>query len=113
MRCTIYDVRCTIYGDARFAREREVWAGAQVQRKYNAASPDSYWGGSNMQPRMTHDQIRNLESDLWEAAAEYKDPLLGLVLLPFAENRYEDAAAELAGGLSIRLHRGGGDSLGT
>ncbi|WP_420459318.1 type I restriction-modification system subunit M N-terminal domain-containing protein [Neolewinella sp.] len=66
---------------------------------------------------MTHDQIRNLESDLWGAAddlrsnskltaAEYKDPLLGLVLLRFAQNRYEDAAAELAGSLPVNPRTG-------
>jgi type I restriction enzyme M protein len=51
---------------------------------------------------MTQEQIKQLEKDLWESAdglranskltaAEYKDPLLGLVLLRFAQNRYEDA----------------------
>ena len=66
---------------------------------------------------MTHDQIRHLESDLWGAAddlrsnskltaAEYKDPLLGLVLLRFAQNRYEDAAAEFAGSLPVNPRTG-------
>ncbi len=51
---------------------------------------------------MTQEQIHELESDLWNAAdqlrasskltaAEYKDPVLGLVLLRFAQNRYEEA----------------------
>lgn len=51
---------------------------------------------------MTQDQIRQLEKELWDAAdglranskltaAEYKDPVLGLVLLRFAMNRYEEA----------------------
>jgi type I restriction enzyme M protein len=51
---------------------------------------------------MTQDQIRQLEKELWDAAdalranskltaAEYKDPVLGLVLLRFAQNRYEEA----------------------
>lgn len=51
---------------------------------------------------MTQEQIRELEKELWDAAdqlrasskltaAEYKDPVLGLVLLRFAENRYEEA----------------------
>ena len=51
---------------------------------------------------MTQDQIRQLEKELWDAAdalranskltaAEYKDPLLGLVLLRFAQNKYEEA----------------------
>ena len=55
---------------------------------------------------MTQQEIKNLENDLWAAAdtlranskltaAEYKDPLLGLILLRFAENRYEDAKIEI------------------
>lgn len=51
---------------------------------------------------MTQDQIKQLEKELWDAAdslranskltaAEYKDPVLGLVLLRFAQNRYEEA----------------------
>ncbi len=51
---------------------------------------------------MTNQHIKQLETELWDAAddlranskltaAEYKDPLLGLVLLRFAQNRYEDA----------------------
>ena len=51
---------------------------------------------------MNQQDIKNLENELWDAAndlranskltaAEYKDPLLGLVLLRFAQNRYEDA----------------------
>jgi type I restriction enzyme M protein len=51
---------------------------------------------------MTQEQIRLLEKELWDAAdelranskltaAEYKDPVLGLVLLRFAQNRYEEA----------------------
>lgn len=51
---------------------------------------------------MTQDQIRQLEKELWDAAdalranskltaAEYKDPVLGLVLLRFAQNKYEEA----------------------
>jgi type I restriction enzyme M protein len=51
---------------------------------------------------MTQDQIRQLEKELWDAAdalranskltaAEYKDPVLGLVMLRFAQNRYEEA----------------------
>ena len=56
---------------------------------------------------MTQDTIKKLETELWDAAddlranskltaAEYKDPLLGLVLLRFAQNRYEDAKIEIA-----------------
>ncbi len=51
---------------------------------------------------MTQEQIKQLEKELWDAAdslranskltaAEYKDPVLGLVLLRFAQNRYEEA----------------------
>lgn len=51
---------------------------------------------------MTQDQIKLLERELWDAAdalranskltaAEYKDPVLGLVLLRFAQNKYEEA----------------------
>jgi len=51
---------------------------------------------------MTQEQIQALEKELWDAAdqlrasskltaAEYKDPVLGLVLLRFAQNRYEEA----------------------
>lgn len=51
---------------------------------------------------MTHEQIKQLEKELWDAAdslranskltaAEYKDPVLGLVLLRFAQNKYEEA----------------------
>lgn len=51
---------------------------------------------------MTPAQLHHLEADLWEAAdalranskltaAEYKDPVLGLVLLRFAQNKYEEA----------------------
>lgn len=51
---------------------------------------------------MTLEQIKKIETELWDAAdqlranskltaAEYKDPVLGLVLLRFAQNRYEEA----------------------
>lgn len=51
---------------------------------------------------MTQEKIHQLERELWDAAdqlrasskltaAEYKDPVLGLVLLRFAQNRYEEA----------------------
>ncbi|MBW8050736.1 MAG: N-6 DNA methylase [Cytophagales bacterium] len=51
---------------------------------------------------MNQEQIHELETKLWDAAdqlrasskltaAEYKDPVLGLVLLRFAQNRYEEA----------------------
>ncbi len=55
---------------------------------------------------MNQQEIKDLEKELWDAAddlrgnskltaAEYKDPLLGLVLLRFAQNRYEDAKIEV------------------
>lgn len=66
---------------------------------------------------MTQDEIRKLEQDLWEAAdtlrgnstltaAEYKDPLLGLVLLRFAQNRYEDAKVEIDKNLPVNPRTG-------
>ncbi|MDB4846548.1 type I restriction-modification system subunit M [Candidatus Pelagibacter sp.] len=50
---------------------------------------------------MNSEEIRNVENELWEAAdelranskltaAEYKDPVLGLILLRFAENRFNE-----------------------
>jgi type I restriction enzyme M protein len=55
---------------------------------------------------MTQDQIKDLEKELWDAAdtlranskltaAEYKDPVLGLVLLRFAQNKYEEKTPEV------------------
>lgn len=55
---------------------------------------------------MTQDQIKQLERELWDAAdalranskltaGEYKDPVLGLVLLRFAQNRYEEAKPQV------------------
>lgn len=66
---------------------------------------------------MTQEQIKNLEKELWDAAdelrgnskltaAEYKDPLLGLVLLRFAQNRYEDAKISIANSLPINPRTG-------
>ena len=54
----------------------------------------------------TAEQLRNLENNLWEAAdelranskltaAEYKDPVLGLILLRFAENKFDEALSQL------------------
>lgn len=61
---------------------------------------------------MTQNNIKQLEIELWEAAdelranskltaAEYKDPLLGLILLRFAENKYIEAKAQLEETLPI------------
>ena len=55
---------------------------------------------------MTTEQIKQLEKELWDAAdalranskltaAEYKDPLLGLVFLRFAQNLYEAKKIEI------------------
>lgn len=51
---------------------------------------------------MNAEEIKELENELWAAAddlranskltaAEYKDPVLGLILLRYAQNRYEEA----------------------
>ena len=51
---------------------------------------------------MNQEQIKQLEDELWSAAdnlranskltaAEYKDPVLGLILLRYAQNRYDEA----------------------
>ena len=61
---------------------------------------------------MNQQEIKSLEKELWEAAdglranskltaGEYKDPLLGLVLLRFAQNRYEDAKVVVEENLPI------------
>nr|WP_198342302.1 type I restriction-modification system subunit M N-terminal domain-containing protein [Pedobacter psychrophilus] len=66
---------------------------------------------------MTNQNIKQLEIELWEAAdelranskltaGEYKDPLLGLVLLRFAQNRYEEAKAHLENTLPINPRTG-------
>src|SRR5690554_1464201 len=66
---------------------------------------------------MTQQNIKQLETELWDAAddlranskltaGEYKDPLLGLVLLRFAQNRYEDAKVEVFDSLPINPRTG-------
>lgn len=51
-------------------------------------------------------QLKQLETELWSSAdnlranskltaAEYKDPLLGLILLRYAQNRFEQAKVEI------------------
>lgn len=66
---------------------------------------------------MNQEDIKNLEKELWDAAdelrgnskltaAEYKDPLLGLVLLRFAQNRYEDAKVQVEKNLPINPRTG-------
>lgn len=62
-------------------------------------------------PTMTQEQIKKLQEELWDAAnqlranskltaAEYKDPVLGLVLLRFAQNRYEEVKTVLSSQVS-------------
>lgn len=66
---------------------------------------------------MTHEQLKDLEKQLWSAAddlranskltaAEYKDPLLGLVLLRFAQNRYEEAKVYIENNLPVNPRTG-------
>jgi len=66
---------------------------------------------------MTQQNIKQLEIELWEAAdelranskltaGEYKDPLLGLVLLRFAQNRYEEAKTHLENTLPVNPRTG-------
>ena len=61
---------------------------------------------------MTNVHIKKLEIELWEAAdelranskltaSEYKDPLLGLILLRFAENKYQESKENLVKTLPI------------
>ncbi|MBE8232629.1 MAG: SAM-dependent DNA methyltransferase, partial [Endozoicomonadaceae bacterium] len=55
---------------------------------------------------MNQQQIKQLETELWDSAnslranskltaAEYKDPVLGLILLRYAQNRYEQAKLQI------------------
>ena len=55
---------------------------------------------------MNNEQIKQLEKELWDSAdnlranskltaGEYKDPVLGLILLRYAQNRYEEAKKHL------------------
>jgi type I restriction enzyme M protein len=66
---------------------------------------------------MTQQNIKQLELELWDAAddlranskltaGEYKDPLLGLVLLRFAQNRFEDAKIDVEKKLKINPRTG-------
>ncbi|CCM78045.1 type I restriction-modification system subunit M [Rhizobium mesoamericanum] len=56
---------------------------------------------------MNSEEIKQLEKELWDAAdnlranskltaAEYKDPVLGLILLRYAQNRFEEATKTIA-----------------
>ena len=66
---------------------------------------------------MTQTAIKNLKKDLLEMSyvlrgnskltvAKYKNPLLGLVLLCFAQNRYEDAKIQIKKNSSVNLRTG-------
>lgn len=55
---------------------------------------------------MNQQEIKQLETELWDSAnslranskltaAEYKDPVLGLILLRYAQNRYDQAKAQI------------------
>ncbi|BDD13121.1 restriction endonuclease subunit M (plasmid) [Fulvitalea axinellae] len=66
---------------------------------------------------MNQEAIKELEKELWDSAdalrsnskltaAEYKDPLLGLVLLRFAQNRYEDAKTQVEAELPVNPRTG-------
>ena len=66
---------------------------------------------------MTNLEIKRLEKELWDAAddlranskltaAEYKDPVLGLILLRYAQNRFEEAKIEVEKNLPINPRTG-------
>ena len=55
---------------------------------------------------MNSEEIKDVEKELWGAAdtlraeskltaAEYKDPVLGLILLRFAENRFDETLKQI------------------
>jgi len=55
---------------------------------------------------MNQQEIKQLETELWDSAnslranskltaAEYKDPVLGLILLRYAQNRYDQAKIKI------------------
>ena len=61
---------------------------------------------------MNSEEIKKVESELWDAAddlranskltaAEYKDPVLGLILLRFAENRFNETLKKLEQKISL------------
>ncbi len=61
---------------------------------------------------MTNEEIKRLETELWGAAdnlranskltaAEYKDPVLGLILLRYAQNKFEEAKKQIEANLPV------------
>lgn len=66
---------------------------------------------------MNNQQIKDLEKQLWDSAdnlranskltaSEYKDPVLGLILLRFAQNRYEEAKIQIEENLTVNPRTG-------
>ena len=66
---------------------------------------------------MTNEKIKQLEKELWGAAdelranskltaAEYKDPVLGLILLRYAQNKFEEAKKQIEKDLPINPRTG-------
>lgn len=66
---------------------------------------------------MNNQQIKDLEKQLWDSAdnlranskltaAEYKDPVLGLILLRFAQNRFEEAKVQIENDLPVNPRTG-------
>ena len=66
---------------------------------------------------MTNEEIKRLETELWGAAdnlranskltaAEYKDPVLGLILLRYAQNKFEEAKKQIEKDLPINPRTG-------
>lgn len=66
---------------------------------------------------MNSEEIKKVENELWEAAddlranskltaAEYKDPVLGLILLRFAENRFDETLKKIEKKISINPRTG-------
>jgi len=66
---------------------------------------------------MTNEEIKKLEAELWGAAdelranskltaAEYKDPVLGLILLRYAQNKFEEAKEQIEKDLPMNPRTG-------
>jgi type I restriction enzyme M protein len=66
---------------------------------------------------MNSEEIKNVETELWDAAddlranskltaAEYKDPVLGLILLRFAENRFNETLKKIEKKIPINPRTG-------
>ena len=66
---------------------------------------------------MTNEKIKQLETELWGAAdelranskltaAEYKDPVLGLILLRYAQNKFEEAKKHIEENLPVNPRTG-------